>query len=196
MAVMSISQGSGEHRANLERALGYDLQEFLSRSDRRTRAFAAARDMSLNDMRALLFVASACGRGETVRAGDFCDEIGLSGAAITYLLDRSAHRGHLRRDADPGDRRKAVITLAEAGVRAVREFATRLHRHRRAHLADLPDEDLEAAIRVIRALIAATGESDATTSDAGDRAQPIIASTSRTSRRAYPASTSSANATR
>jgi DNA-binding MarR family transcriptional regulator len=193
MAVMSTSQYPGELRANLERTLGSDLQEFVSRSDRRTRAFAAARGMSLNDMRALLFVAAAGGRGETVRAGDFCDEIGLSGAAITYLLDRSAHRGHLRRDADPGDRRKIVITLAEAGVRAVREFATRLHRHRRTHLAGLPDEDLAAAIRVIRALIAAASESD---DAAGDRGQPIIASTSRTSRRAYSASTSSANATR
>ncbi len=40
-------------------------------------------------------------------------EIRLTPAAVTALLDRLERRGYVRRNSDPGDRRKVVVSAAE-----------------------------------------------------------------------------------
>ena len=81
--------------------------------------------------------------------------MGLSGGAITYLVERMIASGHLRRESDPDDRRKVILRYDEHGMAVARDFFTPLAEHTRAALVDLPDEDLAAAHRVITALIAA-----------------------------------------
>ncbi|MEK1117266.1 MarR family transcriptional regulator, partial [Mycobacterium ulcerans] len=81
--------------------------------------------------------------------------LGLSAAAITYLVDRLIESGHIRRDTHPDDRRKVVLRYSEPGLATARSFFTPLGMHTRAALDGVADPDLVAAHRVFTALIAA-----------------------------------------
>jgi DNA-binding MarR family transcriptional regulator len=83
--------------------------------------------------------------------------MGVSGAAITYLVERMITSGHLLRDSDPADRRKVMLRVADDGMEVARDFFTPLAGHTRDALANLPDGDLAAAHRVFGALIEAMG---------------------------------------
>ena len=73
--------------------------------------------------------------------------MGLSGAAITYLVERMAETGHLRRETDPSDRRKVILRYDEHGMEIAMQFFGELAEHNRRAMAHLPDEDLDAAHR-------------------------------------------------
>jgi DNA-binding MarR family transcriptional regulator len=91
--------------------------------------------------------------------------MGVSGAAITYLVERMIASGHVRRESDPADRRKVLLRVADHGLDVARGFFTPLSEHTRRALADISDEDLAAAhrtfIAVIDAMRAFRGELDA-----------------------------------
>jgi DNA-binding MarR family transcriptional regulator len=81
--------------------------------------------------------------------------MGLSGAAITYLVDRMMASGHITRESDPGDRRKVILRYSDSGLATARAFFAPLGAHAHEAMQGLPDEDLAAAGRVFTALIAA-----------------------------------------
>jgi MarR family transcriptional regulator, organic hydroperoxide resistance regulator len=142
-------------REHLERRIGADLREMTSESDWMARSFAELNHVSANEFRALLFVMIAESKGIRMTAGDLRRQMGLSGAAITYLVERMAETGHLRREVDPSDRRKVILRYADHGLDVARSFFSGLFEHNHRALTDLPDQDLEAAHRVFSALIAA-----------------------------------------
>jgi DNA-binding MarR family transcriptional regulator len=144
-----------DFRAQLERRMGADLRELTSESDWISRSFAEQNHASANEFRALLFVMLAERTGVQLSAGDLRKQMGLSGAAITYLVERMADNGHLRRETDPSDRRKVILRYGQHGMSVAMEFFGKLLKHNEHAMAHLPDEDLEAAHRVFGALIAA-----------------------------------------
>jgi DNA-binding MarR family transcriptional regulator len=146
---------TADSRAQLERRVGADLRELTSESDWISRSFAEQNHMSANEFRALLFVMLAERTGIHLTAGDLRKQMGLSGAAITYLVERMADNGHLRRETDPSDRRKVILRYGQHGMSVAMEFFGKLLQHNVQAMAHLPDEDLEAAHRVFGALIAA-----------------------------------------
>jgi MarR family transcriptional regulator, organic hydroperoxide resistance regulator len=151
---MSEAGPQEDERLLMERAISADLRELTSESDWIARAFAGRNNVSANEFRALLFVMIAEGAGVRMTAGDLRKNMGLSGAAITYLVERMAENGHLRREVDPTDRRKVILRYGDHGKNVAREFFARLREHTHAALADLPDEDLRAAHRTFGALVA------------------------------------------
>jgi DNA-binding MarR family transcriptional regulator len=86
-------------------------------------------------------------------AGELRRNMGLSGAAISYLVERMAENGHLRREVDTTDRRKVILRYGDHGMSVAREFFTGLGEHCHDALADLPDDDLHAAHRTFTALV-------------------------------------------
>jgi MarR family transcriptional regulator, organic hydroperoxide resistance regulator len=144
-----------DSRARLERGMGADLRELTSEADWIVRAFAEQNHVSANEFRALLFVMRAEESGVHLTSGELRKQMGLSGAAITYLVERMADNGHLRRETDPSDRRKVILRYGQHGMSVASEFFTKLAKHNEQAVADLPDEDLEAAHRVFAAMIAA-----------------------------------------
>ena len=142
-------------REALESLVAADLREMSTESDQIGRLFAVSHDVRPTDFRALLhiFVAEAAGRPMT--SGDLSQRMGLSGAAITYLVDRLIESGHIRRDSHPADRRKVVLRYSQPGLDTARSFFNPLGMHTHAALVDLPDADLAAAHRVFAAFIAA-----------------------------------------
>jgi DNA-binding MarR family transcriptional regulator len=142
-------------RAALESAVVAGVQALSAESDQIGRAFAGTHGLSANDFRALVHVMVAENAGAPLTAGELRSRMGLSGAAITYLVERMIESGHLRRDSDPGDRRKVILRYADHGIEVGRAFFTPLAAHTHHVLADLPDEDLAAAHRVFAAVLTA-----------------------------------------
>jgi len=142
-------------REALEAQISADLRELSSESDQIGRRFAMSHDVRHTDFRALLHIMVAETAGRPMTSGDLSQQMGLSGAAITYLVDRLIESGHLRRDSHPADRRKVILRYSEPGLDTARSFFTPLGAHTRLALEDLPDADLAAAHRVFCALVAA-----------------------------------------
>jgi MarR family transcriptional regulator, organic hydroperoxide resistance regulator len=151
--------GSGTDHATdrhrLEQLIGADLRELTSESDWIARTFAEQNNVSANEFRALLFVMIAETRGVRLTAGELRKQMSLSGAAITYLVERMVAIGHLRREADPADRRKVILRYGEHGMDLARAFFTNLAQHNHDAMAELPDSDLEAAHRAFVVMVGA-----------------------------------------
>jgi DNA-binding MarR family transcriptional regulator len=132
-----------------------DMRAVTAQSDRIGRHFARQNNVSGNDFHALLHVMVAETAGKPLTMAQLRQRMDVSPAAITYLVDRMIDAGHVRREADPGDRRKALLRYEQSGMELAHDFFSPLGAHLSAALADLPDEDLLAAHRVFAAMIAA-----------------------------------------
>ena len=152
-------------RTALESVIAADVRAMTAESDQIGRHFAGRHEVAANDFRALLYIMVAETSGAPLTAGDLRHRMGVSGAAITYLVERMIASGHVRRESDPADRRKVLLRVADHGLDVARGFFTPLSEHTRRALADIPDEDLAAAHRTFSAVIAAMrafrGELDA-----------------------------------
>jgi DNA-binding MarR family transcriptional regulator len=142
-------------RAVLEQQISAYLRVMTAESEQIGRAFAAVHEVRPTDFRALLHVMVAETAGEPVTSGELRQRMGLSGAAITYLVDRMMASGHITRESDPADRRKVILRYSDSGLATARAFFAPLGMHSHDAMADLPDTDLRAAGRVFSALIEA-----------------------------------------
>jgi DNA-binding MarR family transcriptional regulator len=140
-------------RDALESLITADLRKLSTESDQIGRLFALTQDVRPTDFRALLHIMVAETAGRPMTSGDLSHRMGLSGAAITYLVDRLIESGHIRRDSHPADRRKVILRHSDPGLATARSFFTPLGLHTHAALDYLPDADLAAAHRVFAALI-------------------------------------------
>ncbi|UXA18533.1 MarR family winged helix-turn-helix transcriptional regulator [Mycobacterium sp. SMC-4] len=140
-------------REGLEALIAADVRALTAASDRIGHDFAGLHALTANDFRALLHVMVAESAGEPLTAGELSRRLGVSGAAVTYLVERMIASRHLLRGADPADRRKVLLRVADHGTAVARDFFTPLADHTHIALAELPDRDLAAAHRVFGALI-------------------------------------------
>jgi DNA-binding MarR family transcriptional regulator len=140
-------------RSALESVIAADVRAMTAESDQIGRHFAGRHEVAANDFRALLYIMVAEAAGVPLTAGDLRRRMGVSGAAITYLVERMIASGHVRRESDPADRRKVLLRVADHGMDVARGFFTPLAEHTRRALADIPDEDLAAAHRTFAAVI-------------------------------------------
>ena len=142
-----------ERRAALESLMAADVRALTAESDQIGRHFANRHDVAANDFRALLHIMVADATGSPLTAGELRQRMGMSGAAITYLVERMISSDHVRRESDPADRRKVILHVADHGMDVARGFFTPLAEHTRQALADIPDDDLGAAHRTFEALV-------------------------------------------
>ena len=142
-------------RAALEQQISAHLRVMTAESEQIGRSFAVVHDVRPTDFRALLHVMVAETAGAPVTSGELRQRMGLSGAAITYLVDRMMASGHITRESDPGDRRKVILRYSDSGLATARAFFAPLGTHTREAMQDLADADLSAAGRVFAALIEA-----------------------------------------
>ncbi len=149
---MNPHQGT-QGRAELEAQIIADARALTAESDQIGRFFAAIYQVHPSDFRALLHVLVAETRGSPLAAGELRQKMGVSGAAITYLVERMIESGHLRRESDPADHRKVILGYADHGREVAAAFFAPLGRHTYAAMADMPDSDLAAGHRIFTALI-------------------------------------------
>ena len=149
------TNGSPPSRPELEKLMSADMRAVTAQSDRIGRYFARQHDVSGNDFHALLHVMVAETAGTPLTMAQLRQRMDVSPAAITYLVDRMIDAGHVRRESDPADRRKALLRYEQSGMELAHRFFTPLGIHLRAALTDLSDKELFAAHRVFAAMIAA-----------------------------------------
>lgn len=144
---------NADHRRRLMHDVGMNLPVLTSESDWTARQFAKAANLSAHQFHALVLVAIADMDSETLTAGGLRDRMGLSGPAITYLLQGLAEAGLLSRDNDPSDRRKVIIHQTDRGQEVVKSFFREVGDHVQHALAPLANEDLEAAHRTFQIMV-------------------------------------------
>ncbi|KUH87883.1 MarR family transcriptional regulator [Mycobacterium sp. GA-1999] len=142
-----------EDRDALEATIAADVRAINAESDGIGRLFASRHDVAANDFRALLYVMVAETQGSPLTAGDLRKRMGMSAAAITYLVERMIASGHFRRESDPLDRRKVILRVADHGMDVARGFFTPLAERTHDALAGLSDAELAAAHRTFTAVI-------------------------------------------
>lgn len=140
-------------RRALEKRLGANLRELTAEADRLSRVFAEQHDISANEFRALLFVMIAETSHRPLTAGQLRQRMGMSGAAITYIVDRMVAAGHLRRDPDLTDRRRVYLHYGDEGMKVAQKFFSRLAAQQHTALSQVSDGDLEVASRVFDAMV-------------------------------------------
>lgn len=140
-------------RARLEADISADVRAMTVASEQIGRTFGALHDLSPNDFQALMHVMVADTNGTPLTAGELGSLLGLSSAAVTYLVERMLTSGHIRREADPSDRRKVILRYDDHGLEVAREFFAPLGQRTARALRDVPDADLAAAHRVFAVLI-------------------------------------------
>ena len=123
-------------RAALEAQIAADTRALTAESAQIGHSFASLHALTANDFRALLHVTVAENAGEPLTAGELRKRMGMSGAAITYLVERMITSGHLMRDSDPKDRRKVMLRVSAHGTDVARNFFTPLADHTGRSLAE------------------------------------------------------------
>jgi DNA-binding MarR family transcriptional regulator len=150
------------------------MRAITAQSDRVGRHFARVNDVSSSDFHALLHIMVGETAETPLTLAQLRQRMDVSPAAITYLVDRMIDAGHIRREPDPGDRRKWLLRYENRGMRLAHAFFTPLGVQLSVAMADLSDEDLVAAHRVFTAMIAAMSTfEDELVDDAPKRAANI-----------------------
>ena len=93
-------------RESLESEISADLRAMAAVSEQIGLVFAAKHELRSNDFRALMHIMVADVEGRPLTAGDLARLLGMSSAAMTYLVERMTESGHIRRESDAADRRK------------------------------------------------------------------------------------------
>ena len=83
------------------------------------------------------------------------DELDVSHASATGIIDRMVERGIVERRPASDDRRVTLIHITDAGTAVSRELLARRRDQLRAVLSELSDDDVAAFLRGVRALRAA-----------------------------------------
>ncbi|MGW1741992.1 MarR family winged helix-turn-helix transcriptional regulator [Nocardia sp. NPDC001965] len=143
------------NREHAETEIATDIRALTAVSEQIGHLFAHSHSLRSNDFRALMHIATAEAESRPLTAGQLRELMGLSSAAITYLVERMIASGHIRRETDPGDRRRVLLHYSDHGMSVAGEFFHPLGRRTRAALAELPTTDLAAAHRVLGAVVTA-----------------------------------------
>ena len=83
-------------------------------------------------------------------AGDLARRTGLTSGAVTRLIDRLVERGTVRRRADPVDRRRVLVEITPAALKACEPFYEPIAREGTALLEERTEKDLEVILEYLR----------------------------------------------
>ncbi|MFF2555997.1 MarR family winged helix-turn-helix transcriptional regulator [Nocardia sp. NPDC058058] len=139
-------------RGALETGITADIRALGAISDQLGHLFARSNNLRPNDFRALMHISSAEDTGRPLTPGQLGRLMGMSSAAVTYLVERLIEARHVRRGPDPTDRRRIILHRDTTGHEAAEAFFTPVGRYARTAMTDFPDQDLAATHRVLTAI--------------------------------------------
>lgn len=90
--------------------------------------------------------------GGDLRQTTLADALGVEGPSLVRLLDQLCEAGLVTRREDPTDRRAKVLHLTAEGRARAKAIEARFDALREAVFAPVGDDDLRAALNVLRAL--------------------------------------------
>lgn len=149
-----VAGQSPEPGASRRRPVDDLLEELTTWAPRdRLRAFRAWHRGSLSLIH--LSVLALLEAEGPVSMGRIADELDVSHASATGIIDRMEERGIVERRAASDDRRVTHIHITDAGTAVSRELLARRRAQLRTVLAELSDDDVAAFLRGVRAMRAA-----------------------------------------
>ncbi|HEX4409683.1 MAG TPA: MarR family transcriptional regulator [Xanthobacteraceae bacterium] len=83
---------------------------------------------------------------QTVSAGDLADYMGLTGAAVTAMVDRLETLGYVTRERDGADRRRVKIRAVPAKLASINRIYRGLHAAMDAMLADYNEAEFKTVV--------------------------------------------------
>ena len=125
------------------------LQGLSLVSDQIGASFAAGQSLPRTDFRALTAIHRAEREGHPLTGRELADELSLSPAAVSYLVDRLAETGHVFREPDPSDRRRVRLRIGERGVSVAAAFFAPLRTLHDAALAGYSTDQLALCLRFL-----------------------------------------------
>lgn len=138
-----------EEVARLRQAYTHTL--LLAGRQYRRAANAVVEAYGLSDATALPLLLIGRHDGEP-RQNALAEAVGIEGPSLVRLLDQLGAAGLVVRKEDPTDRRAKVLSLTPAGRAVVTKMEADLVGLREAVFAQVSTADLEASLRVFRAL--------------------------------------------
>jgi DNA-binding MarR family transcriptional regulator len=119
----------------------------LVAADRRMRLSLSTRmQMNLHDLQALRHVITSYRRGGHTTPRGLAEELGISTASTTVLVDRLVAQGHLERAPHPTDGRSKTLLPTETALGTVHVELTGAHDRMREAAAQVPAHS-RAAVR-------------------------------------------------
>jgi DNA-binding MarR family transcriptional regulator len=113
---MKRTKPSSQRATRMERYVPL-IREFAARDGLFHEAVAKTIGLHSTDEKVLRLLGA-----EAMTAGDLVSHTGLTGAAVTALVDRLINLGYVTRERDPNDRRKVVIRTVNAKLRDINQL--------------------------------------------------------------------------
>src|SRR5580698_523012 len=110
---MKRQKQSSQRASRMDRYVP-QIREFAARDGLFHEAVARTIGLHSTDEKVLRLLGA-----DAMTAGDLVGHTGLTGAAVTALVDRLIALGYVTRERDPGDRRKVVIRTVSAKLRNI-----------------------------------------------------------------------------
>src|SRR6202167_927492 len=104
---------SSQRKSRMDRYVPL-IREFATRDALFHEAVAKKIDLHSTDEKVLRLLGA-----DAMTAGDLVNHTGLTGAAVTALVDRLINLGYVTRERDIGDRRKVVIRTVSTKLRDI-----------------------------------------------------------------------------
>jgi DNA-binding MarR family transcriptional regulator len=102
--------------ADQRQQLAYMLRRLNVELDQLGHQFATQHGLHPTDMRALVAIMDAARSGQVMSPGRLGEELGLTSASVTALLDRLEQAGHIHRIRDQHDRRRVTLEIDQQAL--------------------------------------------------------------------------------
>ncbi|MFJ4222449.1 MarR family winged helix-turn-helix transcriptional regulator [Curtobacterium luteum] len=112
-------------------------------------------EVSPGDLTVIQFVARAETADRTVRVKDLAGHLGLTGPAVTGVVDRLERAGHLCRVPNPDDGRSRHIELTPATRQAYAAAMDGTNQHLHDLMASFSDRERARFVRIVDRIVAA-----------------------------------------
>lgn len=143
------TRGTGE---DPRQRLAYQLRRMNVELDQLGHEFALRHRLHPTDMRALVAIMDAAHNGQAMSPGRLGEELNLTSASVTALVDRLEQAGHLRRARDHQDRRRVALKIEPKALALGAEFFGPLNRELLTAMAAFSDTELDVIGRFLEAM--------------------------------------------
>jgi DNA-binding MarR family transcriptional regulator len=130
----------------LARRLTVELEAF-------SHGFAMQHNLHPTDVRAIVLIMDAARKGEALRPADLSQQLELSTASVTALLDRLEHHGHVERVRHSTDRRGVIVVPHVSMLQVGGAYFGGLQQRMIQALEVFPDADVAVARRILESLL-------------------------------------------
>lgn len=134
-------EGKARPRATRPQALAA-MDRMIALAQFGQQDIAARLGLNVTDLTCLGFVIEASLAGRSLAAGDLAEQAKLTTGAVTGVLNRLEKAGYARREADPEDRRRVRVVMADDAQARILEVYGPFYERINALFADYTEDEV------------------------------------------------------